>query len=154
MLATKLAELGHFQLLFHFFLVALGVMRDTTTFGTLHLHQGIFDLSHSLCLLSEKNVPILREKSHFVNSILISGAVDPLRQSLSEVRRRFLSYRGKLGTCGIVCDFAKSNLQSFATFIAKAPPNLSASNFCCKSISVSLLQPLSISVYLLELLEE
>ena len=48
MLATKLAELGHLQLLFHFFLVALGVMRDATALSTLHLHQGVFDLSHTL----------------------------------------------------------------------------------------------------------
>jgi hypothetical protein len=48
MLATKLAELGHLQLLLHLFLVPLGVMRDTTAFATLHFHQSILNLSHTL----------------------------------------------------------------------------------------------------------
>ncbi len=47
MLATKLAELGHFQLLFHLLLVSLGVMGDATTFAAFHLYQGVFNLSHS-----------------------------------------------------------------------------------------------------------
>jgi hypothetical protein len=57
MLATKLAKLGHFQFLLHLFLVPLGVMRDATAFGAFHLHQGIFDLSHSLRLLFQKECP-------------------------------------------------------------------------------------------------
>ena len=47
MLATKFAELGHFQLLFHLLLVSLGVVGNATAFVTLHLYQSILNLSHN-----------------------------------------------------------------------------------------------------------
>ncbi len=65
MLAAEFAELGHLQFLLHFLLVPLGVMRDTTAFATLHLHQGIFDLSHSLQLLPRKECSYITGKFAF-----------------------------------------------------------------------------------------
>jgi hypothetical protein len=46
-LSAKAAIFAKSKFFFHFFLVALGIMRDTTTHTALEFHQSIFDLSHT-----------------------------------------------------------------------------------------------------------
>ncbi len=47
-LLAKFAMLFQFELFLHLFLVALGIVSNPTTFGTLHLRHIVFNLSHSI----------------------------------------------------------------------------------------------------------
>lgn len=44
---AEAAILAERELLLHFFLITLGIVRDATAYGTLELYHRIFDLSHS-----------------------------------------------------------------------------------------------------------
>ncbi len=66
-LPAEAAVFAERQLLFHFFLVALGVVRDAAAYGTLELHHRIFDLSHSwncIELFTKKAFLLYAKKAH------------------------------------------------------------------------------------------
>lgn len=50
-LFAEAAILAKREFFFHFFLVALGVMRDTTAHTALEFHQSILDLSHNFSII-------------------------------------------------------------------------------------------------------
>ena len=69
MLLAELAMLLHRKLLFHFLLVALGIVSDASAIRTLQLRHVVLDLAHSLPGIPyEYNAPTLRNFSVFVNT--------------------------------------------------------------------------------------
>lgn len=71
-LPAETAVFAECELLFHFFLVALGVVRDAAAYGTLEFHHRIFDLSHSwncIELFTKKASPLYGKKAYLSTTV-------------------------------------------------------------------------------------
>jgi hypothetical protein len=57
--STPLAKLAQFQFFFHFLFVATSMMRDIFAINAFHLCHRVFNLSHTITLLKNKQTFLL-----------------------------------------------------------------------------------------------